>query len=195
MNNVTSEFCTLESIDGRKEISQKFQSRYETLLEEMNAYITGSGYKDMLYVNPSILASALVDYFADIKRLKSIHNVEHVNSIKIVAYTSYWLLKRKPIQMKDVTEELIYSNERFVFSYIMDFLNKESQNDREDNIYSCTKKGVDTFREMLFYFLKYRFSKPSSLEMVIVSFFAGQIYQESEADLSSTLSSKYRDEE
>ena len=44
----------------------------------MNAYITGSGYSDMLYVNPSILASALVDYFADIKRLKAIHDVEHL---------------------------------------------------------------------------------------------------------------------
>ncbi len=192
MNNIASEFFSLESIDGREEISQKFHSRYEALLTDMNDYIAGSGYGDKLYVNPSLLASAVVDYFADIKRLKALHNVEHVNSIKVVSYTSYWLLKRKPIQLRDVDEKLIYANERFVFSYIMDFLNKDEQKQEDDNIYLCRKKGMDTFKEMLFYFLKYRCSEPLSIEMAITSFFAGQIYQEDREDLSGKLSSKYK---
>ena len=154
----------------------------------MEEYIKGSGYEGKLFVNPSVLTSALRDYFIDIGRLKELHDVSHANSIKIVAYTSYWLLKRKPIQIIGVDKELIYANERYVFSYIMDFLNQNIEN--TDDLYSSKKRGIVAFREMLFYFLKYRFNAPSSLEFVIVSFFSGQIYQSSE-DISDKLSSKY----
>ena len=39
----------------------------------------------------------------------------------------------------------------------------------------------------LFYFLKYRFQEANSLEMILMSFFAGQIYQSKEKDLSNEL--------
>ena len=117
--------------------------------------------------------------------------------IKIVAYTAYWLLHRRPIQILDVDERATYANERYVFSYIMDFLNKQAEEGREqadeDNIYACRKKGMSAFREMLFYFLKYRCKDPFSLEMLIIAFFGGQVYQENREDISDRLSSKYRD--
>lgn len=188
MNNIDSEFISIVSMGCNFIDPDKFKQRYKTLLEGMEAYITGSGYGEKLLVNPSVLAAALRDYFIDINRLKELHDVSHVNSIKIVAYVSYWLLKRKPIQILDVDRELIYANERFVFSYIMDFLNKNIE--PSDDLYSSTKKGIHAFRETLFYFLKYRCNDPSSLEFVITSFFAGQIYQ-NEDDISDKLSSKY----
>ena len=45
-------------------------------------------------------------------------------------------------------------------------------------------EGLKSFSESLFYFLKYRFHEANSLEMVLSAFFAGQIYQEKEKDIS-----------
>ena len=196
MNGINSEFVTVASVvKGIKE-TEKFQQRFAALLDGMEYYIRESGYETKLHVNPSLLAVALIDYFVDIERLKSFHDVDHANSIKIVSYTAYWLLQRKPIQTRDIDVELTDSNERYVFSYIMDFLNKEIKKGKEqspeDNIFICKKKGVDAFREMLFYFLKYRCKDPFGIEMIIVAFFSGQIYQEDREDLSVRLSSKYK---
>ena len=188
MNNIASEFIPVTNSGQYLVDVEKFQQRYCKLLEGMEAYIKGSGYEKDLYVNPSVLAAAIRDYFVDISRLKDLHNVSHANSIKIVAYTSFWLLKYKPIQIIGVERELIYANERYIFSYIMDFLNQNIE--LSDNLYSSQKQGLNSFRETLFYFLKYRFHEPSSLEFVIISFFSGQIYQSNE-DISDQLSSKY----
>ena len=188
MNNVESVFESVGEAGFDFVDSGKFRRRYETILEGMEEYIKGSKYEGKLRVNPSVLAEALRDYFVDISRLKKLHNIPHVNSIKIVAYTSFWLLKRKPIQILDVDRELVYANERYVFSYIMDFLNHNAE--ASDDLYFSVKEGLNAFRETLFYFLKYRFNEPSGLEMMITAFFAGQVYQ-SDEDISSKLSSKY----
>ena len=188
MNNIESVFESVREAGFDFVDTGKIQQRYDALLEGMENYIKGSKYEGKLRVNPSVLAEALRDYFVDIGRLKKLHNIPHVNSIKIVAYTSYWLLKRKPIQILDVDRELIYANERYVFSYIMDFLNNNVK--PSDDLYFSEKEGLKAFRETLFYFLKYRFHEPSGLEMIITAFFAGQIYP-SDKDISDLLSSKY----
>lgn len=188
MNNIESVFESVREAGFDFVDTGKIEHRYNALLEGMENYIRGSKYEEKLRVNPSVLAEALRDYFVDIGRLKKLHNIPHVNSIKIVAYTSYWLLKRKPIQILEVDRELIYANERYVFSYIMDFLNNNVN--PSDDLYFSEKEGLNAFRETLFYFLKYRFHEPSGLEMIITAFFAGQIYQ-SDEDISDVLSSKY----
>ena len=158
----------------------------------MNEYIKQSGYEEKLVVNPLVLGYALVDYFEDIQRLKALHPIEHINSIKIYAYTSYWIINRKPIQILKPEKDLIYANERYVYGYIMDFLNKEYQVTDLDNIYISKRSGINTFRETLFYYLKYRLKDAFSLELMITSFFSGQIYQSAD-DMSDSLSSKYKD--
>ena len=163
--------------------TQKFEKRYASLLADILDFIEKSGYIDKIFVNEMVLGYALIDYFEDIRRLKKFHGVEHINSIKIVSYTSYWLLKRKPIQIKELDKELLYVNESFILVYILDFLERNEN----DKILNRTNTGLHSFAEQLLYYLKYREITAKSLEMLIMSFFAGQIYQEKEKDISDYL--------
>lgn len=163
--------------------NNKYKDRYESLLTDMNNFLNKNGLDEWAHVNEVILAYALIDYFEDVKRLKNFHNVDHINAIKIVSYVSYWLIRRKPIQILDNQKELVDINERFVLAYIIGFLNnsKGSLLDRHE-------LGIESFKESLLYFLKFRFIKANTLEIMLIAFFAGQIYQEDTRDISSELS-------
>ncbi|MBR2305273.1 MAG: hypothetical protein IJ871_09110 [Ruminococcus sp.] len=184
MENVHSEFLRADSIIieyAQKE--NKFSERFSALSKEINIFIEKMDLKDKAVLNELALGYALIDYFEDVHRLKVFHKVEHINSIKIVSYTSFWLLKRKPIQMITCEKELIDINERFVLQYILSFLSNKTKKHIliRDNI------GLTSFVETLLYFLKYRLTTANNIEMVLMAFFAGQIYQEENEDLSSKL--------
>lgn len=168
------EFC-----NGRDE---KFARRYAAIHADMWNYIKESGYEEKVFVNDMVLGYALVDYFEDIRRLKEFHHVPHINSIKLVAYMAYWLLRRKPMQIVGNEKELLYVNERFVLAYVLEFLN-----DGQTHILERENRGLKSFRESLFYFFKYRQFNAQALEMIILSFFAGQVYQSKDVDISDKL--------
>lgn len=186
MDSIHSKYIRADKvISDFTDKNNKFGVRFEVLYQEMNQFIKESKCENVAYVNEMILGYSLLDYFEDVERLKAFHKVEHINSIRIVSYTAFWLLKRKPIQISPNVNDknLVYINERFVLSYILSFLSQEGK-----DIDKQTKKGVESFEQSLLYFLKYRFSNVNSLEMIIMSFFGGQIYQEDEIDLSSKIS-------
>lgn len=184
MNSIHSEFIKADNLLKEfVEKNDKFQKRFMALLEDMNAYIERSNFVNKVVVNELVLGYALVDYFEDIRRLKIFHKVDHINNLKIVAYTSYWLLRRKPMQVIGQEKELIYVNEKFVLAYILDSLS----NEQKGNIILRDNSGLQSFRESLLYFLKYRYTSATSLEMMIMAFYSGQIYQETDEDLSAVL--------
>ena len=189
MDNVQSAFLSTDALIKQYiEENNKFLPRFVALSNDINNFISASGVKGKAEVNAMALGYLLIDYFEDIKRLKDFHIVEHINSIKIVSYMSYWLLRRKPIQISACEQELIYINERFVLAYILDFLST----DNKKHILVRENIGLNSFSETLFYFLKYRVTDATSIEMFIFSFFAGQIYQEDSEDISHILSKKYQ---
>ncbi|TGY88011.1 hypothetical protein E5329_26230 [Petralouisia muris] len=184
MNSVRSEFVKASKVlEYFAHNNDKFEQRFSSLLDNMIDFIKKAGIEGKVTVNELSLGYMLLDYFEDIRRLKEFHKIEHINSIKIVAYTSYWFLRRKPIQILEQEKELLYINERFVLAYIMDFMS----GDDEVPILLRENDGLKSFSESLFYFLKYRFREASSLEIMLTAFFAGQIYQEKEIDLSGCL--------
>lgn len=184
MNNIHSEFIYADKILNEfAKNDDKFIQRYVALYDNVTEFIEIAGLQGKAKISEISLAYMLVDYFEDIRRLKTYHEIDHANAIKIVAYTSYWFLRRKPIQIIDNSKELVYLNERFVVAYILDFLS----GNKEVTILESDKEGLKSFSELLFYFLKYRLSGANSLELMITSFFAGQIYQEDEKDISSEL--------
>ncbi len=171
-----------ELIDAFCGEDDKFHSRYAAIYADMMNYITESGYQDKVRVNELTLGYALVDYFEDIRRLKDFHHIPHINSIKLVAYMAYWLLRRKPLQIVALEKELLYVNERFVLAYILEFLN-----DGQSHILERENSGLNAFVESLFYYFKYRQINAQAIEMIILAFFAGQVYQSKDIDISANL--------
>lgn len=163
---------------------QQYIGRCEALLNDIDKYIEKSKLKNtQVQLNRYSLHLMLMDYFIDIGRLKEFHHIEHVNSIKIVSYISYWFLKRKPIQVLSNDDELLYINEKFITLYILDFLMNESRG----NILDREELGLVNFRKQLYYCLCYRHFDAQALEMILIAFFGGQIYQSIDKDLSSKL--------
>ena len=178
MDNIHSNYipCIIQK-------EEKQRKRFESILSDMEQYIKASEYTEKVEINSLLLAYAILDYFEDVKRLKLYHHLEHINSIKIVSHMAYWLLKRKPIQVKEAEKELVYVNERFVLGYILHFLSSKDC----PSILERENIGLKSYTETLFYFLKYRVNSADILELAITSFFAGQIYQEKAEDLSTKL--------
>lgn len=140
----------------------------------MNSFIERKGYKDKVIISTGLLNQMIVDYFTDIHRLKDFHDIEYVNYIKIHAYSAYWMLKRKPIQIvRDDIDDigLTFINEAFIVSYIINFLHES-----EDNIYILEDDREDylEFVKNLEYSLKYRDITARMLETMIEAFKAGR---------------------
>lgn len=182
MNKITAEFIEADSLlqDFVKD-NDKFIERFVALYEDMSNFIDVAGLNEKVKINKLSLGYALVDYFEDVRRLKVFHNIEHVNSEKIVAYTSYWLLQRKPLQVLVEDKDVVFINERFILAYISDFISRKEKN----SVLIRPERGMESFVETLFYFLKYRVVNANMIELAIISFFAGQIYQETDKDLSA----------
>lgn len=178
MNSIQTQFVAASDILKKYDIKiEKFNDRFHSLLSDMERYIEAANLKDNVFVNISVLGNMLIDYFVDVSRLKAFHPIDHLNSIKIVAYTSYWILKAKPIQAKSYDKEMITVNEKFVLLYILDFLSDEN-----DNLLDRKEDSLLGFKETLLYFLQYRVHSPYCLELMLMSFFAGQVYQEPKMD-------------
>lgn len=157
---------------------ERITKRFEFFLEIIDKYIMslGEGYKEKLAVNDKVLEHCVLDYFADIERLKVFHNIERINDIKRVAYESQWLLRRKPIQILSESDEddiIVYANEKFVLSYLF----HELLRDNEDKILSDeNSEKFRAFTESLYYHLKYRDFDAKVLELMLLSFKAGMAY-------------------
>lgn len=152
---------------------QTIGDRYKYLYDKMQEYINERGKQDVLYIHEDILHQVVIDYFADIYRLKEFHKITHVNIIKIVSYEVYWLLRRKPIQMKVVPMESkeVFANEGFLTTFIAheclapeetEPMNKE----QEDAFFKYLKH--------IYYHLKYRNVDKQNLEIMLYSFETGR---------------------
>lgn len=181
------EFITVKTSEMLSKYSiseERYRSRYAALYNDIVEYIKTSKFDEtQVVLNKYSLSCMLVDYFIDIGRLKEFHNIDHVNSIKIVSYISYWFLRRKPIQVLAYDDNLLYVNEKFIALYILDFL----MNNERGNILDRTEKGLVAFRNQLCYHLKYRNYNAQTIEMMLMSFFSGQIYENIKVDLSDKL--------
>jgi hypothetical protein len=154
---------------------KRIEDRYHRLLVSAQEFIQGMGYSDHVVCNKSMLMLAVLGYYSDISRLKDFHRIDRTNDIKILAYESSWLLKRKPLQIKDSNDEQFsFCNEQFVFSQIMFWFKKD---DGEKGAEALAHEDLKFFTNTLFYHLKYRNHDPQTLELMLVSFMAGRKYQ------------------
>lgn len=158
---------------------EKIEKRYETLYEYLDAFIKRHKYEGKVVIAESVLNQAVVDYFADVHRLKYFHHIEAINYLKIHAYTAYWILRRKPLQIVvDDPEDIerAFVNEKFVASYLLQYL-------RGDNTSVIILEGERLpyfeFVKNLEYFLRYRTVTPQMLETMLEAYQAGEAFQKS----------------
>ena len=149
------------------------QSRYAVFYEEIEEFAKSLGIREKIQISESLLSHAVLDYFTDISRLKHFHQAKHINSLKVISYETYWLLRRKPIQIlveDETSDAMAFLNEKFVFSRIAKYL----MGDGKRVILSPeTKKGFLNYLDSLFYYLKYRNYDAEMLEMMLMGFKAG----------------------
>ena len=167
----------------------KFEKRYNTTLKMMEEFISTNDLSGKVLVDRMTLANVIIDYFSDVKRLKEFHkDIKKINSEKVISYMSYWILRRKPLQIiENATahnKDLITINERFVLQYILNYL---SERECKTHILLRENVGLQNFSGLLLYYLVYREVDAQSLEMILTAFMAGQIYESTDKDISDEL--------
>lgn len=155
---------------------EKFEERLEELIKSADEYIREAGYQGHVECNRRIMLNVLLDYFADIFRLKEFHDIEKVRTEKIFAYTVAWIVKRKPLQFVCDTDEErdMFVNERFA-AYLL--LNECLLGGEKKFVSKENKNKLDEYIGLLLYYLKYRECNPQVLELAIESFKMGTLVE------------------
>ena len=177
MKFMASEYTNYENLIERVGID-KIEHRYQLVYEEMAAFIERLNAQESLLINERVLMHALLEYFEDIEKVKSAHDLDHTNSPKVMAYLAQWLLRRQPIQIltqNDNDENLVFVNEKFVLAMLMSFMTRGSETKSlvQDNL-----KVYKAFLNSFFYYLKFRRPDAQAIEMIILAFHAGKIFPE-----------------
>lgn len=172
MNNIENTYIKydeLVSAIGQDVIA----SRIEQIGGEMLYFLKSKGLSEVAYVHEMALAHAVMDYFSDIQRLKEYQKIEHVNEIKIKAYETFWLLKRKPIQLKEQLEDdrMLYVNEKFLLARLTSFMLGENMN---IPLVGDKATAYKNYLDTLYYYLKFRRCDAQSIELMLLAFQAGR---------------------
>lgn len=148
---------------------QDLQERFGVWYSEAQKFIDKKGLSDCAKINSRRLGYAVCDYFADMIRMKEFHGIDHANLNKVYAYSSYWFLRRQPIQLAaDVEKDTdLYINELFIVNNLIAKVKRHCSH-RE----IIQKQSLLEMANLWFYNFKYRIFTAQSLEVALCSFFA-----------------------
>ena len=105
-----------------------FRERFLTLFKMLQSLLEKYGLDTYCSVNRRLLQNAVMDYFADIARIKDFHPIKHVQRNKIYAFEAYWLLRNHIIQLdgdEGIPDNFLYINERIISHLFVWLLAKE----------------------------------------------------------------------
>lgn len=145
MNNIENTYTNYDELVVAVGGEEKVKSRIEQISQEMLDFLEINDLKEVAYIHDMALTHAVMDYFSDIQRLKDYQKIDHVNEIKIKAYETFWLLKRKPLQLMNQLDDdrNLYVNEKFLLTRLTSFL-------LEDNInMPIVEEKSDAYRNFL----------------------------------------------
>ena len=148
--------------------------RFKYLYDKMQEYINERNQQDCLMINEDILHQVLMDYFTDIYRLKKFHKIENINITKIVAYEVFWILRRKPLQIKKEISDarLVFANEGFLTIFIAHELLIPEET---EPLSAVQEEKFLKYLKHINYHLKYRNVDKQCLEAMFYSFETGKI--------------------
>lgn len=153
--------------------------RFQFLYGKAKEYIASLKLGDILSVNEYLIDEIVLDYFADIARLKNFHHIERVEPIKVASYTAYWVNRKKPIQMLRSPENdeikkfqgfgLI--NEIFASSVFIAMVYNTARP------IATSFASFNRFQKVLKYHLTYRQTTAQMLELVLYALDSTPIYE------------------
>jgi hypothetical protein len=144
--------------------------RFLSLLRHIESFVNVKKIAGNIRIDTQSLKAVVCDYFSDIARLKDFHKLQRVNVAKIYAYTTYWLLRRSPLQVVDNFRGSEYINELFATSYLVSHILAELGTTAS----LCENPAAFyEFQNLIFYNLKFRHYTQQSLELMIEAFICG----------------------
>mgnify|MGYP003300361729 CR=1 FL=1 len=174
MNNIENTYIRYDELVSSVG-EELIESRIRQISQEMLDFLKVNELEDVAYIHEMALTHAVMDYLSDVQRLKDYQKIEHINEIKIKAYETFWLLKRKPLQLKKQLEEdkFLYVNEKFLLSRLTSFMLAEDINKP-----LVGEKGTafKNFLNTLYYYLKFRRCDAQSIELLLLAFKAGRLF-------------------
>lgn len=175
MNNIENTYIKYDEL-LQKVGEEVVERRIEQISQEMLDFLDANQLGEFAYIHEMALFHAIMDYFSDIQRLKDYQSIVHINEIKIKAYETFWLIQRKPLQLKMQLEEdrYLYVNEKFVLTRLTSFLLEEDIN---KPIVGDEKKAFTNFLNTLYYYLKFRRCDAQSIELMLLAFKAGRLFK------------------
>lgn len=173
MNNIENTYINYDEL-VKSVTKEVIESRIRQISQEMLDFLGSNSLEEIAYVNEMALTHAIMDYFADIQRLKEYQQIEYANEIKIKAYETFWLLKRKPIQLKTQIDDdrYLYVNEKFLLTRLTSFM---LEDDINMPIVGDKSIAFKNFLNTLYYYMKFRRCDAQSIELMLLAFKAGRI--------------------
>ena len=114
--------------DGNNLAPGIFHERFITLFKMLQSLLEKYGLDTYCSVNHRLLRTAVMDYFADIARIKVFHPIKHAQLNKIYAYEANWLLRNHVIQLDGndgIPDEFLHVNEVIISHLIVWLLAKQ----------------------------------------------------------------------
>ncbi len=176
MVNEDKEFNQIDFDEIRSHFGDKtIKERYSYIYEKIQEYIFERHEESVLSINEDILHQVVMDYFADIYRLKKFHRIERINITKIVAYEVYWLWRRKPIQILNTSNNSpkeVFANEGFLTVFIAhECLGVDATVPMSDD----QEKAYLKFLSHINYCLKYRAIERQAIETMLMAVEMGKV--------------------
>jgi len=157
-----------------------FKHRYVNLFMDLQELLVKYELSDCCTINNQILWKAVLDYFADIARMKNFHNHDHVQLEKIIAYETYWLLRNHPIQIDkpdNIDAKYVHINEYILSFFFMKMLAERlsrvfAPNIQIDDLIEKFEDHqlIDEFRKKLYYTFRFRPYTQQSLLLLVEGF-------------------------
>jgi len=149
-------------------IFKKMCLREDSLGKQFDKFITRQSekVKKAVYLNKGLLHCVVKSYYDDIHRYKDYSGAKWANNHKQVAYTIKWIVKFKPIQIREefdndtsLNNDILDINLTFALLCGFSFLDRKIidliANEKKE-IDAKKEKGEQSFYDKLLYILRYR---------------------------------------
>lgn len=153
----------------KEEIKERITVHYTSF----NKYISRQRLeKGTVYLPVTLLYETIINYYADIERYVQFHEIDLVDRIKIASYETYWFMKMKPIQVKNVPKNNAYKYTLINEYYCSNMILGRLYDARRPLILEKGRSSWMRFYEQLMYTLHFRIITPQTLELALIALIA-----------------------